>query len=191
MRQSCGSSRPRSFVGKMALVAALVGSTAGAALTLQREARACGGLFCNAPPPDPFAPLPVAQSGENVVFSITKDPLGGAPTIAAHIQILYAGDAAKFSWVVPVEAVPVLSTGTDGLFTSLATLTQPRFAARYETSGTCLPTPFFSADGGAFDASADGAATGAAGAAGGPNSVMVSFQGAVGPFDAAVIKSDD
>ena len=70
------------------------------------DASACGGLFCNARPPDPFAPLPVAQNGENVVFSITKYPAGGAPTLQAHIQILYTGDAAKFSWVVPVDAAP-------------------------------------------------------------------------------------
>src|SRR5260221_7464525 len=163
MRQSCGSSRPRSFVGKMALVAALVGSTAGAALTLQREARACGGLFCNAPPPDPFAPLPVAQSGENVVFSITKDPLGGAPTIAAHIQILYTGDAAKFSWVVPVEAVPTLSTGTDRLFSQLATVTQPTFATDYQTSGNCIQPQFQTGTAGSV---AGGFATGSAGSTG-------------------------
>src|SRR4030095_8360897 len=91
-----------------------------------REASACGGLFCNAPPPDPFAPLPVAQNGENVVFSITKDPAGGAPTLEAHIQILYTGDAAKFSWVVPVDTPPELSVGTDRLFTALASVTQPQ-----------------------------------------------------------------
>src|SRR6185295_11436177 len=73
-------------------------------------------------------PLPVAQNGENIVFAMTPDPAGGAPTLEAHIQIFYKGDAAKFSWVVPVEA------------------------------------------------------------AGG---VTVSFQGAVGPFDAAVITSTD
>ncbi len=52
------------------------------------QAQACGGLFCNRPPPDPFAPLPVAQNGENVVFAITPDPAGGAPTLEAHIQII-------------------------------------------------------------------------------------------------------
>src|SRR4030095_7248389 len=106
-----------------------------------REASACGGLFCNARPPDPFAPLPVAQNGENVVFSITKDPAGGAPTLEAHIQILYTGDAAKFSWVVPVDAAPTPSVGTDRLFAQLANLTAPRFQPNYQTSGTCRPPP--------------------------------------------------
>ena len=100
---------------------AILFALASATLVAMRgDASACGGLFCDGPPPDPFAPLPVAQNGENVVFSITKDPAGGAPTLQAHIQILYTGDAAKFSWVVPVDAAPTLSTGTDRLFTQLA-----------------------------------------------------------------------
>jgi len=190
MGQSCGMKHSRA--GKVALVVALL-STGLGAFSFQREARACGGLFCNAPPPDPFAPLPVAQNGENVVFAITKDPAGGAPTIDAHIQILYTGDVAKFSWVVPVEAMPTLSTGTDKLFSTLASLTQPRFSASYETSGTCLPDPqmtFPSATGGGIATTGTaGASGGTAGAGGG--GVDVSFQGAVGPYEAAVIKSDD
>jgi MYXO-CTERM domain-containing protein len=172
----------------------LVAAAALAALGHERPAAACGGLFCNAPPPNPFAPLPVAQNGENVVFAITKDPAGGAPTIDAHIQILYTGDAAKFSWVVPVEAVPTLSTGTDRLFSALAGVTQPAFYAAYTTSGTCLQPQFGGSGAGGFGggfASSTGTAgtTGAAGA-GGPT-VTVAFQGAVGPYDAAVIMAAD
>src|SRR6266850_2491235 len=128
-----------SIVRGRALAAALVG-LAGLGLTaIPQDAHACGGLFCNGPPPDPFAPLPVAQNGENVVFAITKDPLGGAPTLEAHIQILYTGDAAKFSWVVPVDAEPTLGTGTDRLFSALAGVTAPQFNANYALSGTCIP----------------------------------------------------
>ena len=111
--------------------ATMVTLSALASLTLvatHGDASACGGLFCNARPPDPFAPLPVAQNGENVVFSITKDPAGGAPTLQAHIQILYTGDAAKFSWVVPVDADPGMpAVGTDRLFAQLHA-DQPRFS---------------------------------------------------------------
>ena len=177
--------------GRLALVAAL-GTTAGlATVALEGRALACGGLFCDGPPPNPFAPLPVAQNGENVVFGITKDPAGGAPTITAHIQILYTGEAAKFSWVVPVEAVPVLSTGSDRLFSALAGVTQPRFIPDYETSGTCLPDMYNNYPP-VFGGTATGSAgsTGAAGA-GGAGGVTVAFQGAVGPFDAAVIMSTD
>jgi hypothetical protein len=169
-------------------MAALAGLGASA---IPGDAHACGGLFCNGPPPNPFAPLPVAQNGENVVFAITPDPKGGAPTLEAHIQIAYTGDAAKFSWVVPVDAAPTLSTGTDRLFTSLASVTSPQFSPNFETIGTCK-TPNYGSTGSAGTTGAAGT-SGAAGAGGPINggSVQVSFQGAVGPFDAAVIKSDD
>ena len=97
---------------RLAMLMLLAGSAALVLLALRGEAQACGGLFCNGPPPNPLTPLPVAQNGENVVFFMTKDPAGGAPTLEAHIQILYTGDAAKFSWVVPVDSVGSASTGT-------------------------------------------------------------------------------
>ncbi len=153
------------FTGKRVVVAVmLAGLAAFVLLGMRGEAQACGGLFCNAPPPDPFAPLPVAQNGENVVFSITNDPAGGAPTLQAHIQILYTGDAAKFSWVVPVDAAPELSTGTDRLFSVLANATQPVFQANTEVSGTCIPEPITGVTG--TGNSGGGFATGAAGTTG-------------------------
>jgi MYXO-CTERM domain-containing protein len=156
-------------------------------------AMACGGLFCDGPPTNPLQPLPVAQNGENVVFSMTRDPAGGASHLIAHIQILYTGDAAQFSWVVPVDAVPKVEVGTDQLFIALARVTQPRFNAAYATEGTCIPD----SKNGGFEAptpgqSGTGGRTGSADAgviSGG--SVMVLSQGAVGPFDTAVVKSDD
>jgi MYXO-CTERM domain-containing protein len=181
----------RSHRGRLALLAAAT-ATALTPLALEQPAAACGGLFCNGPPANQFLPLPVAQNGENVVFAITKDPAGGAPTIDAHIQILYTGDAAKFSWVVPVEAVPTLSTGTDRLFSQLAAVTQPSFNVNYTTSGTCIVPPAVLRPPQAGPA--DAAATGAGGSGGtvlGPAGVQVAFQGAVGPFDAAVVMSTD
>jgi MYXO-CTERM domain-containing protein len=156
------------------------------------EAHACGGLFCDRPPPDPFAPLPVAQTGENVVFAIDKDPAGGATTLTAHIQILYAGDAALFSWVVPVDAPPDIGVGTDRLFSTLAGLTQPQFSAQTIVDGQCIPT---AGNRDAMDAGPGGFAppsvAGTGGAAGAAGGVIVSFMGAVGPYEASVIKSDD
>jgi hypothetical protein len=170
-------------------VAALL--SAAALLICPVRAEACGGLFCNSRPPDPLAPLPVAQTGENVVFAMTPDPAGGAPTLTAHIQILYAGDAEKFSWVVPVDSQPTLGVGTDRLFVTLASLTQPQYRPNTVVDGQCLPQPegWPGSDNRGPSASADaGFATGSAPMAGG---VTVAFQGAVGPFDAAVIKSED
>jgi len=181
------------FTNKRLIVATVLSGMAGfMVLGMRGEAQACGGLFCNAAPVNPLTPLPVAQNGENIVFAITKDPAGGAPTLQAHIQILYTGDAAKFSWVVPVDAMPTLSTGSDRLFTTLASVTQPRFVPTSQISGTCIPPMGGNTTGaaGAFGGTGTAGSTGAAGSGGSP-SVMVSFQGAVGPFDAAVIKSND
>jgi MYXO-CTERM domain-containing protein len=176
----------------LATIAVLFGFASLALVATYRPANACGGLFCNARPPDPFAPLPVAQNGENVVFSITKDPAGGAPTLQAHIQILYTGEAAKFSWVVPVDAAPELSTGTDRLFSQLASVTAPKFTTSPVIDGNCIPAPNSTGVGGAFGGTGTAGTTGGAGTGGsGVGGVMVNFQGAVGPFDAAVIKSDD
>ncbi len=182
---------------KLARLTALAGLSSvfvGVALA-PGAARACGGLFCDGPPPNPFAPLPVAQNGENVVFSIDKDPAGGATTMTAQIQILYTGDAAKFSWVVPVDAMPTLGVGTDQLFTSLLGATQPQFQAQYAVAGSCLPDAYDNKGGfGAGDAGIQvpGSASGSGGstAVGGPT-VTVTFQGAVGPYDAAVLQSTD
>jgi MYXO-CTERM domain-containing protein len=180
------------FTSNRLIVGAMLsGLAAFMLLGMRSEAQACGGLFCGAPPVNPLTPLPVAQNGENIVFSITKDPAGGAPTLQAHIQILYTGDAAKFSWVVPVDAMPTLSTGSDRLFTALANVTQPRFVATNQTSGTCISQGFGGASGAAGGFGTGAAGTTGAGGGGGGGGVMVSFQGAVGPFDAAVIKSDD
>ncbi len=187
----------RKNANRLTVLAALViagGLGAVVLLGSPDAARACGGLFCNSRPPDPFAPLPVAQTGENVVFAIDKDPAGGAPTLVAHIQILYAGDAAKFSWVVPVDAAPTLGVGTDRLFSTLASATQPRFTTQSLIDGQCLPAL---RSGTAFDGTASPTMGGSDAGVPPPNvtsggaGVTVSFQGAVGPFDAAVIQSAD
>src|SRR5690349_2403491 len=77
---------------------------------------ACGGFFCDSPNPSTPTLLPIAQAGENVLFILDDDPATGAPRVQAHIQILYTGSAAQFSWVVPVTAPPTLDVGSDLLF---------------------------------------------------------------------------
>src|SRR5205814_4700476 len=93
--------------------------------------------------------------------------------------------------VVPVDAAPVLSVGTDRLFSALSGVTQPVFQASYLTDGTCRP--YLGGGTGGLTGSGGSAAGagGRSGAGGGMGGVTVNFQGAVGPFDAAVIKSDD
>jgi hypothetical protein len=134
-----------------ALVAAVAAPGVG-----PRTAQACGGLFCGGPPPDPFAPLPVAQSGENIVFALDK-PGTGETTVTAYIQILYSGTAADFSWVLPIDAVPTISVGTDRVFTQVAQLTRPTYGATTVIEGECKT------DGRSTDSPTVGGGTGAGG----------------------------
>jgi hypothetical protein len=160
------------------------------ALTLTHPgiAAACGGLFCDTPS-NPFAP-PVAQTAENVLFAMEPGP-NGQQQLEAHVQIFYTGPADRFSWVVPVDSAPTLDVGTDRLFQVLTSATNPRFNVDWQVDGTCKESPG-SGGGGAFAtpgaAPGSGGSTGSADAAAG---VDVSFQGAVGPYDAAVVSSTD
>ncbi|HEX3696978.1 MAG TPA: DUF2330 domain-containing protein [Polyangia bacterium] len=155
-----------------------------------RPAKACGGLFCDSPPPNPFAPLPIAQSGENIVFGVTTDPKTGVQTVQAHIQIFYSGPAAKFSWIVPVDAAPTVGVGTDQMFTAVAGVTQPSY--QYDTSveGTCKPEPPVNNAGG-FAAGSGGSSASADAAVAPGGGVQVISMGSVGPYDTAVIHSTD
>ena len=152
-----------------------------------RRAEACGGFFCNQPngPND----LPVAQTAENVLFAMERDP-SGQYQLEAHVQIFYTGPADRFSWVVPVDSMPTLGVGNNRVFTALLAATQPRFELKWRDEGTCRPSspppvpapapPASPTPGGAADASA------------GPSrGVDVTFRGNVGPYDAAIIRSTD
>ncbi len=147
-------------------------------------ARACGGFFCDQPG-GLLGSQPIAQTGENVLFRY--DPTAPTGTsIEAHIQIFYSGPAAQFSWILPVDALPTLDTGSDSVFTAVANQTNPSFQVTTTIEGTCRPVvyPPMTATG------AGGSAAHAvdAGASGG---VTIDFQGAVGPYDAAVIHGPD
>jgi hypothetical protein len=158
-----------------------------AAAAYPAPARACGGFFCNQPN-NPFDPPPVVQSAENVLFAWNPAAEVGSPKLEAHIQIFYSGDAAKFSWVLPVDAAPALDTGSDAVFTSLDAVTKPQFQVAYHDEGTCKQILYPPT----FDATRGGTAPGAAmNGTTTTGSVDVSFRGAVGPYDAAVIHSTD
>jgi hypothetical protein len=107
------------IVGSCVAAAALAGPIG------LREARACGGFFCNRPPPD--GTLPIAQAAENVLFVMDKDPATGVSRVEAHVQILYTGPATQFSWIVPVTAVPTVDVGWDILFDRIEPPTRPSF----------------------------------------------------------------
>jgi MYXO-CTERM domain-containing protein len=82
-----------------------------------RDALACGGTFCDTGP----RAMPVDQTGENILFVME----GGK--VEAHIQIQYRGDAARFSWILPVPALPQIEVGSDPLFAKLLAGTVPTF----------------------------------------------------------------
>jgi hypothetical protein len=156
-----------------------------AALVPVSRAAACGGFFCNRPvAPDD---LPVAQTAENVLFAMERGP-DGKIHLEAHIQIFYTGPADQFSWVVPVDSMPTLSTGSDRIFQLLDAPTRPRFRLDVTTAGVCKD------DGPTFGASAsDSAKSGSSesGAPGNRGGVDVTFRGNVGPFDAAILTAGD
>lgn len=106
----------RAFVGVSLGLSLFVGVS-----FLERSAWACGGTFCDqAPPGQP--PMPVDQTGENVLFVMS----GGY--VEAHIQIQYQGDPQRFAWIVPVPKTPELSVGSQVLFTNLLNGTVPTFS---------------------------------------------------------------
>jgi hypothetical protein len=145
-------------------------------------ARACGGLFCsqaNTPV------LPVAQTAENVLFAMERLP-GDLYRLEAHVEVFYSGTADKFSWVLPVDALPELDTGSNIVFTALDELTRPTFVVRRRQEGTCADDAMGIAAGGSGSTPAFGGE-----ARGGAPGVQVEFHGSVGPYDATVVRSDD
>jgi hypothetical protein len=154
------------------------------------RARACGGFFCDRPPPD--GSLPIAQAGENVLFVLGHDPQTGQGTVEAHIQIVYKGAADQFSWVVPVTSLPTLDVGSDALFDRLEPATRPSYKVMWQMDGTCQGLGGGDSGGGCGASSNKATPAGSAGVLDrGAPAVEVVFRGNVGPYDSAVIRSDD
>jgi hypothetical protein len=176
-----------SRVSSLRVPAHVLGALAMAAIGA-REARACGGFFCNAPPPD--GSLPIAQAAENVLFVLDTDPATGARRVEAHIQIAYTGPATSFSWIVPVTAVPTVDVGWDILFDRIEPPTRPSFVVTRVIDGKCQ-------GGGGDGIGCGGVAESASKSGGGPGdgqpppTVDVLSSGSVGPFDYVVVRSED
>jgi MYXO-CTERM domain-containing protein len=154
-----------------------------------RPVEACGGFFCNRPPPD--GTLPIAQAAENVLFVLDRDPATGAGIVEAHIQILYTGPASEFSWIVPVTAVPTVAVGTDILFDRIEPPTRPSFNVSYQTEGNCRGVSGVGAGcGSAAAGGGDSAGVGTVADAG-AGGVDVLAQGSAGPYEYVVIRSED
>jgi MYXO-CTERM domain-containing protein len=149
--------------------ALVFGALLTAGLLTAPQAEACGGFFCSR--------VPIDQAGERIVFGVRDN------TVEAHIQIQYQGAAEKFSWVVPMPALPTLEVGTPLIFGYLDSRTQPRFQLEWQNS--C------GGDGrGEVLDNYDGAPPPQADS-GGNGGVVVVSQSEVGPYDAAILQATE
>jgi len=130
---------------RLSLLGALAVGSFGATAMIPNEASACGGTFCDGGAP---LPMPVDQSGENILFVRDGD------FMEAHIQIQYMGDAEKFGWVVPLLKAPTeIAPGSDPLFANMLAGSVPTYGFSRQNDVCTAPE----------DASNDGFGTGAAG----------------------------
>ena len=136
------------------------------------SARACGGFFCTT--------VPMNQVAENILF------IQGEGTVTTHVQIQYSGTAADFAWILPVPAVPELAVSHNQIFNWLQSATQPVFQLNFVDEGGCY-NPYL------HDLIFPGncSACVQTGTYGPPPSVELVAQEEIGPYDTAVISSDD
>jgi len=137
-------------------------------ITVTTRVLACGGFFCQA--------IPINQAGEQIIFRQDGN------IVTAVVLILYQGEAADFSWVVPVPGIPELSTGSDLVFSPLELATRPRFNLEVKGEPCANPDPFGGLGGpllgvGSADSVDDG--------------VQVLERLVVGPFDVEIVTSED
>ena len=124
---------------------------------------ACGGFFCSRQPVD--------QLAERVIFAVNVE----AGTTDMIVQIQYSGAAEDFAWVVPLGAVPEegsLDTFPLAAMVALDANTVPRF----DLSGRCFAGIMPGIDSATPDSI---------------GGVTVHTREEVGPYDAAVVSSDD
>ncbi len=102
------------------LAMGLAGGLAVGLAIIPRDAAACGGTFCDA---GPQGPMPVDQTGENVIFVM------GGSEIEVHIQISVDPEstAEKFGWLVPLGSVPQFSVGSQPFFAELLAASVPTY----------------------------------------------------------------
>ncbi|HYO74030.1 MAG TPA: DUF2330 domain-containing protein, partial [Archangium sp.] len=143
------------------------GALVAVGLLCAPRAEACGGFFCSQ--------APIDQAGERIVFAVNGS------SVEAHVQIQYQGEAKKFAWVVPVQAMPKLSVGSAQLFTYLDMVTQPRFQLQWDQSCQPLFPP-----GTVFSPPPENDASG-----GGDGGVVVVSREDVGPYATATLTAND
>jgi hypothetical protein len=136
------------------------------ALTSAPKSYACGGFFCSN--------FPMNQVAENILF------IQGEGTVTTHVQLQYSGSASDFAWILPMPSVPELAVSHNQIFNQLQFATQPGFQLNFNDDVSCGFPPIFRAleDDGLVVADESAA-------------VEVISQEQIGPYDTAVITSND
>ena len=116
--------------------------------------------------------LPHEPGGENILF------VQGEGTVTTHVQLLYSGTASDFAWILPLPSVPDLAVSHNQIFTRLQFATRPGFYLNFvgiTPEAYCGFPQFPTVDRGS----------------GGPPDVEVVAREQIGPYDTAVITSED
>lgn len=138
------------------------------AASAQREAVACGGLFCS-------ASAPVNQTAERIVFAKNDDG-----TIDAIIEIQYQGPSEKFAWLLPMPGVPDVGVSAKAALDAIDNATAPSYTLEYEYGGQCT-FPEFAVDSPTAGSPVDEDDGGG---------ITVLDQGTAGPYDYVIINAD-
>lgn len=165
---------------RSSLVCALGASMAfGAVAWTPQTVEACGGTFCDGGP----QPMPVDQSGENILFVRDGD------YIEAHIQIQYEGEAQNFGWVIPLQSLPEFSVGSEPLFQALLAGTVPTYftQTQFDDCDVGNDGAFPPGNGSAGADGGDAATTGAGGDEGG-GGPQILLQETVGAYEITVLQ---
>ena len=123
----------------------------------------CGGFFCSN--------LPMNQTSERILF-IAEDE-----QVSVHVQIQFVGTAEDFAWVLPVPSVPELSVSHNEIFRQLQFATQPTFILDWPEESECDFRVW------PLGAEEDAVVV--------QRDVDVVSEDRVGPYQTAVIRSDD
>ncbi len=154
--------------------------TAGAMITLTSDAaEACGGFFCAG-----AGPNQVNQAAERIVFAQHPDN-----SVTAVVQIMYAGPADRFGWLLPVPGIPEVGLSSDAAFTRLQNATNPQYNLNRSVEGECRQDDNrrFANNATAAPESANNGSVADDGNGGGVN---VLARGNTGPYDYVVIQVD-
>jgi MYXO-CTERM domain-containing protein len=138
------------------------------------SAEACGGTFCD----NTAIPMPVDQTGEDILF------IREGSEVEVHIRIAYVGEAERFSWVVPLQAIPDVTVGSEALFGALSQASAPSWFAQRSYECPDEDPNNWGDDGGEF--TSDSADEGVLLDVGGGPEVV--FEATVGAYEVVVLQ---